>query len=232
MIDIDTCSTFCPSGQWAQVSTFSCQFCSSECLTCNGSATNCQSCNNITGVVYFNFNSTECLSKCYAGYYGQLTNNTCIACATGCSLCFGPSQSNCTQCKNDSSTVYYLVYPSTICATSCIDGQYGIPSLNQCQKCDVNCYTCVTTAKQCTSCFVTKYGLRLYLQNNACVQTCALGTYSRQSDNTCQLCNIACLQCIGPTVLQCQACKNTTDPNNSSNTLIYYLNIGNSICSL
>ena len=81
----------------------------------------------------------------------------------GCSLCFGASTQNCTQCQNDGSTVYYLGYASTTCSVTCISGQYGIPSMNLCQKCDINCYTCDKTAKNCTSCFVTKTGLRLYL---------------------------------------------------------------------
>ncbi len=58
MIDINTCTAVCDAGQWGQISSFSCEYCSEQCLTCNGSATNCQSCKNITGVPYFNFNST------------------------------------------------------------------------------------------------------------------------------------------------------------------------------
>ena len=70
MIDIDTCTATCDPGQWGQVSSLSCQYCSTECLTCIDSATNCQSCKNISGTPYFNFGSSQCLKKCYGGYYG------------------------------------------------------------------------------------------------------------------------------------------------------------------
>lgn len=126
-------------------------------------STNCQSCTNISGIPYFNHGSTECLKVCYAGYYGSIANNLCVLCWQGCSLCFAGGQSSCTACKTVTGTVYYLGYGSTVCNTTCPHGQYGIDSLNSCFKCDVNCYTCVGTAKTCTSCSLTSAGLKLYL---------------------------------------------------------------------
>jgi proprotein convertase subtilisin/kexin type 5 len=124
------------------------------------------------------------------------------------------------------------VYGSTNCSLACPAGQYKVDYGNACQLCDTNCYTCDISSTNCTSCFLTSTGIRLYLQNYLCVQSCVTGTYPNASDNACYSCNIGCQVCSGPSLYECQACRDAVDPSNASNTLSYYLNIGNTICSL
>lgn len=197
VIDIDICNTTCPNGQYPYKLLLTCQYCSTTCLTCNTSATDCQTCNNVSGVPYYNHNN-KCLLTCPDSYYGELSNNTCVGCFQGCALCFGGANYTCTKCRTYNSTVYYLVYGSTNCSLSCPSGQYKVDFQNSCLLCDVNCYTCDISSTNCTSCFLTSTGIRLYLQNNLCVQSCVITTYPNSTDNTCYDCHPGCQVCTGP----------------------------------
>jgi proprotein convertase subtilisin/kexin type 5 len=55
--------------------------------------------------------------------------------------------------------------------------------------------------------------------------------YQEIANNTCQPCNPGCLICTGPSLTECQACRDATDPLNASHIISYYLIIGNSICN-
>lgn len=55
--------------------------------------------------------------------------------------------------------------------------------------------------------------------------------YQNSTNNTCIPCNAGCYVCTGPSLIECQACRNAPDPLNASNTIAYYLTIGNSICN-
>ena len=226
------CTSTCPSSFYGKLSTLTCEPCDSTCLTCTDNATHCQSCTNVSGIPYYNHNLAECIVSCYTGYYGSVVNNTCVLCWEGCSVCFGGDSFSCTQCHSTNATVYYLVHSSTNCNVSCPAGQYGVDITNTCQLCDVNCFTCDVSATNCTSCSTTSLGVRLFLENFACVQTCSTGSYQRLTDSTCQACNPGCSVCTGPSLFECPSCQDTVDPANTSNTLSYYLNIGNTICSL
>jgi proprotein convertase subtilisin/kexin type 5 len=98
VIDVDICNTTCPAGQYPYQLLLACQYCSATCLTCTTSATTCQTCNNVSGVPYYQ-HSSQCILTCPNGYYGELTNNSCVACVAGCSLCFGGNNVSCTKCK-------------------------------------------------------------------------------------------------------------------------------------
>jgi len=69
VIDVDTCTTNCPPGQYPYKLLLACQYCSTPCLTCNTSSIDCQSCTNVSGIPYFN-NLNQCLLNCPNGYYG------------------------------------------------------------------------------------------------------------------------------------------------------------------
>jgi proprotein convertase subtilisin/kexin type 5 len=70
----NTCWNTCPSGTYLTYTNVICAACSSVCLTCTGSPTNCLSCSTN---FYFNF---TCLSVCPQGYYGS-TNLVCLTCS-------------------------------------------------------------------------------------------------------------------------------------------------------
>lgn len=68
-----TCSNVCIDGQYidSNVPNY-CQLCSSTCLTCINSSSNCVNCQ--TGSYYFN---GVCLPTCVAGYYGKIITLSC-----------------------------------------------------------------------------------------------------------------------------------------------------------
>ena len=162
VIDVNTCTTTCPNGSYPYSLLLACKYCDPSCLTCNTSATDCQTCNNVTGIPYF-YLSNKCLAICPNGYYGETSNNTCVLCPTGCSLCYGGTQSECTKCTTALSVPYFLVYGTTNCSTSCPDGQYSNTAANGCFLCDPNCHTCVGNATYCLTCSLTVTGISLYL---------------------------------------------------------------------
>ena len=162
VIDVNTCNQTCPPGQYPYPLLLSCRACHSSCLTCNTSDIDCQTCNNITGIPYFYYNN-RCLLTCPAALYGEVSNNTCTVCPTGCSLCFGASQSECTKCTTSDVTPYFLVFGTTNCSTSCPPGQFSSNASNSCFMCDPNCNTCVDTSTYCLTCTRTSSGIRLFL---------------------------------------------------------------------
>ena len=85
------------------------------------------------------------------------------------------------------------------------------------------------TSTNCTSCWLTTTGIRLFLESSICVQSCSISMFKQSSNNTCMPCNTGCLVCTGFSLLECQACNNVT---NISGTFVYYLTIGNSICDI
>ena len=155
-----------------------------------------------------------------------------MLCTSGCDLCSNSGLDSCTSCETYNGTIYYLVDGTTTCGLSCPDGQYESPGDNRCYPCDVNCHTCDIAATNCTSCYLTTTGIRLFLENFMCVQTCGEAMYKNTTNNTCLPCHDGCLVCTGDTLSDCQACRNATDPANASNLLEYYLWIGNSVCDL
>lgn len=160
-----------------------------------------------------------------------MSNNTCVLCTTGCSLCTGGTQSECTKCTTVLTVPYFLIYGTTNCSTSCPDGQYSNTAANSCFLCDSNCHTCVGTSTYCLTCSMTVSGINLYLENHKCLQACSISMYEEFSNNTCQSCDPGCMVCTGPTLNECQACRDAVDPANSSHITSYYLIIGNTICS-
>ena len=162
IIDVDTCTQNCPAGQYEYPLLLSCQYCSAPCLTCNITSTDCQTCTNVTGISYFNINN-ECLLSCPNRYYGEKSNNTCVLCTPGCNLCTGGTLLDCTKCQSEALIHYFLIAGTTQCSLSCPPGQYSNVAANSCFFCDSNCFTCDVIAKNCTTCFLTSTGIKLYL---------------------------------------------------------------------
>ena len=79
----------CPPLYYANVGTAQCLLCggANNCSTCTDVAT-CTSCN--TGY-FLDTTLSVCSQVCPPGYYGAVSNNTCLSCHTNCLLCFGNS---------------------------------------------------------------------------------------------------------------------------------------------
>lgn len=61
---------------------------------------------------------------------------------------------------------------------------------------------------------------------------CSTGMFRYTLNNTCISCNPGCKSCTGPSLAECQSCKDVIDPIDSSIITMYYLVNGNSICSI
>lgn len=170
--------------------------------------------------MYF-YNNT-CLQNCPVGYWGNYSTYNCDACPTGCASCFGPAISQCTICSNDSSTIYYKYIGSTICNTTCPDGQY-ISSLvtNLCLACNSICITCYGTAQNCTSMTCQQ---NYFFLNNTCLSVCPNNYYADSALWQCTQCTGGCQTCYGSGLSACTKC-------NIYNGSQFYLQIGLDKCN-
>ena len=121
------CQTFCPAGQYQNVTSYRCQLCDQNCKTCVTTSTNCLSCGfSSIGASLYLYQST-CLLSCPDQFFPNVTSNNCDSCFPGCLICNGPTSQNCTVCGtvNNSGTLtpYYKYIGSAVCDTSCPPGQ-------------------------------------------------------------------------------------------------------------
>jgi proprotein convertase subtilisin/kexin type 5 len=149
-----------------------CTQCTSGCLTCTGPGLNsCQTCQNATingSIVSYFKNPTEsiCQTACITGYYGNVLDNRCDLCQTGCLTCV-VNASNCFSCHSDGGNDYFKANASNRCVTICPSGYYGNSS-------DYTCHDCI-----------------YYTLNGSCILTCPSGTFAQSVGNKsiCQDCN-------------------------------------------
>lgn len=199
-----------------------CTACTSPCMTCSGTATNCQSCLPSTNT-YLQVGGGTCVAAnaCQAGSYAE-TNNQCMPCSSNCGTCV-TFPYNCLSCSNPLliwsnfqciascasgySSIGGLCCPSTctgcnqsMACSGCIAGYY-LDASSSCQICDSNCLTCSVLATNCTSC-----SGGLVLQTGVCQQYCNLGFYN--NGGICQACDASCANCTGPSATQCTVCSN------------------------
>jgi proprotein convertase subtilisin/kexin type 5 len=146
-------------------------------------------------------------------------------CAEECSTCIGSTINECTSCTSFNGSDYYLIHGTTICNQTCPDGQYEDETDNKCKVCNTECLTCSLTSSNCTTCGRVN-GIKLYLENNTCVATCASGSYMNSSNNECEICAEGCLTCNGPTLNDCQSCNSSYNGSQ-----MYYKYIGEDTCA-
>ena len=122
-------ATSCPNGQFISTRiSHQCDFCASQCKTCEGEADNCTITQGCADYFYF-FNDTyDCLSQCPNGLYNDDSTGFCESCASGCSICYGSSLTECTKCKIDTvpatDVPYYKVLNIDECTIDCPPGYY------------------------------------------------------------------------------------------------------------
>jgi proprotein convertase subtilisin/kexin type 5 len=230
-ISHDWCVSECLPGEYAMESDLKCHSCDLTCVLCSGAATVCQQCRNVSGVNYFHY-ADACLKSCPNGYYGEPSNNTCVSCHPACALCFGPSTSQCSACRPDTTAspavYYYLHYSTTICDLVCPYGQYAVNGSFTCDPCNMNCATCVTTSTFCLSCTYINSISIVYLFANKCIIACPSGTWhnsTQELNHECSTCHPYCIVCAGPSNEECSSCGNS-----STNGSIYYLHINSTVC--
>ena len=123
----NNCSIGCPNGQYQNATSYKCQLCDQNCLTCVTFSTNCLSCgfSSIGASLYLH--QSSCLLNCPNQFFPNGTANNCDSCFEGCQICNGSLPQNCTVCRtvNNSGnlTPYYKYIGSTTCGVACPVGQ-------------------------------------------------------------------------------------------------------------
>ena len=199
------CYSVCPSGFWANITTNKCDLCDKSCLSCSGSGnlqctscaagfylysgqcllcySNCFTCDKTTTFCTSCSSSTylyngNCLSSCPKGYWPNSVNKSCDMCDSSCLTCQSPGTSN-------------------DCLT-CPIGYYF--NSMKCNECAIGCASC-NTSTYCTLCFSP-----FFLSNNTCLDSCQQGFWRDVSNSECKLCDVGCVNCSGPSLIECTAC--------------------------
>ncbi|KCV69475.1 serine/threonine protein kinase [Fonticula alba] len=157
---------------------------------------------------------------------------TCCRCSLECDTCAGPGNRQCTRCPAGK-----LLHEGT-CLTACPEPGF-FPDLDtgRCSKCSALCDVCPGGPGTCEQCKPGAYmftGLKPDPQAKAgsrasedvspmvshamCTSVCPGGWYPDNQYMTCELCATDCIQCSGPTDLDCQVRQCDTDNSCSSKT--------------
>lgn len=148
----DTCSSVCPNGTLAvnQSSSGLCQTCTSPCLTCVNSLSNCTSCAVNGSQMYFYNNSCYNSSQCPEKTYQNNQTSTCSSCVASCGAC-----SSLTVCLSCSSGLYLNLNGS--CLSTCSNGTVALNSSSggNCLVCSYPCVLCSSSPTYCNSCSQT-----------------------------------------------------------------------------
>lgn len=215
-----SCVPLCPYGQYAVNSSFTCQLCNMNCATCAGTSTNCLTCTYVNTINIVYLHNSKCIIICPNGFWMNSSvglDHQCSPCNSFCTVCFGPSSSECTACNNQTiggaSVIYYKDLNSTTCNTTCPDGQFILSSVpNVCTACSVKCLRCSTAAENCFQCSLAYF---LFNATNTCYAQCPLNYYNNPiitpNNYYCTQCTDGCLNCTGPTLSSCTTCKNLTN---------------------
>lgn len=138
-----------------------------------------------------------CTSTCGNGFFTLAAPNRCLKCHPYCSICSGPSESECTGCVSP----YFYQPDSTLCRISCPIQKY-YTSGSSCLNCHPFCLTCSGPQQiSCLSCDQDRY-----LKLNECQLDCGAGFWNDQSDQICKPCSQFCADCFGPGETQCIYC--------------------------
>ena len=144
----------------------------------------------------------------YLGEYGT-GNPTYARCDYPCKTCENILVAQCLTCFPHNHVVFgnlvaqpYLYVPPPIkqCVQIC-PSHYYKNSPDSCGICDPNCLECNITGTNCTDCYANTI-----LFDSHCMEECDLLHYLNIETRTCDLCNLSCKGCIGPTNLDCLQC--------------------------
>ena len=101
-----------------------CQFCSPECIFCEGENDNCNATYGCAEDYFFHYPTNECLLVCPNGYYADdHVTFDCIICADGCELCYDAGYDACTKCEiSTNNTPYFKEIYTDTCTVDCLPG--------------------------------------------------------------------------------------------------------------
>ncbi|KCV69796.1 TKL protein kinase [Fonticula alba] len=211
------CLDACPPGFWPDDQD-TCQLCTAHCQSCLG-PTACETC----APQYFLLG--DLCARCDGTCAACDRADACLACQPGLiflqtdpqagSLCgsmcapgeyAGPAR--CTGCHASCSLCAGAAHQCQVCAAGHRwSGAAPAPgATGTCVACPPSCTGC--TPSKCLGC---EEGLFL-THGGACVGGCPGGTFGDADTGTCQLCDVSCQECAGPTDAHCSACAPGLDP--------------------
>ncbi|CAD8125871.1 unnamed protein product [Paramecium sonneborni] len=155
-----------------------CQKCHYSCLRCNDIETRCEIC-SIESNRTFNDQIFTC--DCNEGYYDDGVQ-ICQKCHYSCLNCTFGDSNTCISCLD--SNISHRVYYNNTC--KCFFGYFDDAQSVICQKCDINCLSCIDQAYKCLSCPQTRK-----IQTNC---KCEQGYYD-VGLQFCSKCNSNCMTC-------------------------------------
>ncbi|KAJ1206755.1 hypothetical protein NDU88_002156 [Pleurodeles waltl] len=208
--------------------------CHPSCKTCNGSNTNCTSCEEESFL-----HNGECLNDCPKRTFKSRKYWRCEKCAEGCDECSNNIH-HCLKCAQQPGLQLYL--HNGQCLKTCTDGFFGLAGT--CAPCSAPCRTCTgkaTTCLTCESSFVLEQGTcktfcsenhtavdgvcrhcpagcqrcadektctvcspTFVLHEEKCLNYCPDGYY--ENSGGCQPCHSDCVKCNGPDFDDCEKC--------------------------
>ncbi|EAS00772.1 transmembrane protein, putative (macronuclear) [Tetrahymena thermophila SB210] len=183
-----------------------CQKCDqTKCLNCQGSSTNCLSCQPGFGLITVSGQSSCVNCSQTPGYYDKKDNSgTCGICNPLCTQCSG-NANNCSACVQISNgqAVYFNPIANT-CTTSCERDGYNLLKQGNtyvCGVCTNSCNTCKNQSSYCTSC-----SSPLYLLQNKCITKSEItdGFYPNDAQHTADSCSSVCTKCVSSQI--CTSC--------------------------
>ena len=149
-----------------------CKKCSDNCVSCEFSTTNCETCPDTK---LMNAVDNSCVDICPADITVR-DGNQCILCDENCKTCGNNNRMDCTSCHTN--LVLYLdVQGLNRCTLNC----EGVPNENEkalsgskqvevngtCEPCQSPCERCSGTVSKCTECFNERY-----FWNFQCLESC------------------------------------------------------------
>uniref|UniRef100_A0A670J3U8 SPC3 n=1 Tax=Podarcis muralis TaxID=64176 RepID=A0A670J3U8_PODMU len=169
-----------------------CKRCDASCFGCSGPGEkNCTSCPN--GYILET-------GLCTVGLVCKDGENIdplghCQVCDDSCPKCPEPTAENCTGCTSSLN--------DGRCVLQCPKGKYEFES--QCHSCHQTCMECSGgEPNQCSACGKDKKGNTHFLYLGECRESCPLGHYSSEEENTCRPCFEHCEVC--PDQTMCERC--------------------------
>ena len=162
------CVQQCPFGTYQSGSR--CLECDSSCLTCEGSATFCTSCDGESSLF-----DNRCLDGCPPGW-GRV-GSECFECAFPCSEC-STAPEMCTACSQ-ADGLAFLFGPT--CVQECPDGFNTNLEDKECEGCGAGCVECDAVDQRI--CLKCESGLMMF--QNGCVSDCPSGYLADYAAKNC-----------------------------------------------
>ena len=159
--------------------------CDSNCATCSGTSSSCDTCNNPSNTPFLQNNT--CVDSCSSGYFLQDTE--CFQCHSSCASCSGYADNNCLSCASG------FNFENGYCVSSCskntevVDGSCQSNSTNG--ECNTSCATCTKDLNWCLTCDQSSSTPIVNPVDGTCVANslgaCDTGYYVDNSTNSCQI---------------------------------------------